>query len=136
MQPREVGELFSDAHLGVEAAFLGHVAEAAPLLLAYRSPVPADLAAVGLGHAHDDAHRGGLARAVRADEAADPPGVHGERHTVERGHRPVLLAQPPHRQPAGSRLRGDGLGRVDELRCAHRHSPLSAAPTGPAPDTR
>jgi hypothetical protein len=44
---------------------------------------PADLAVVGLQYAEDDAHGGGFARAVRADEPEHLPLGDGERQMVE-----------------------------------------------------
>ena len=79
VQPRHVDDLFADAHLRVQPALLRHVAEA-PAHRGVDGPVaPADLAAVGLEHAEDDPHRGGLAGAVGADESEQLSWLDGER---------------------------------------------------------
>jgi len=53
-------------------------------------------ALVGGVEAADDAHGGRLARAVRADEAGDLPGVDRERHAVKRLGPAEPLAEPGH----------------------------------------
>src|SRR5690606_35858395 len=57
VQPGEVDELLADLHLRVEAAFLGHVADAAARVEVERAAAPAHLAGVGGEHAQRDAHR-------------------------------------------------------------------------------
>ena len=84
VQPREVHELVADAHLRVQAALLGHVAEPAARGRVDLPALPADLARVGLEDAQDDPHRGRLARPVRADEAEQAAGRGAEREVVER----------------------------------------------------
>ncbi len=81
----EVGELLTDAHPGVQAALLGHVAEAQARPAVDRLALPSDLAAIRPGQPEDAAHRRGLARAVWPEEADDPAGSGGERRAVE-GH--------------------------------------------------
>ncbi len=49
--------------------------------------------------AGEDVHEGALPRAVRADEAVDGPGAHGEVHPVHRLH----AAEVPRRRPRTSR---------------------------------
>src|SRR5690606_11669518 len=71
---REVAQLLADAHPRVEAALLGHVAEAQARVAVHFAALPADLPAVGPGEAEDAAHRGRLARAVGPEEADDAAG--------------------------------------------------------------
>ena len=59
-----------------------------------RPPADQRGALVGRVQAEDDPHRGGLARAVGADEPGDLTGLHGERHPVQGDGRPEPLAQP------------------------------------------
>ena len=89
----EVRELLADPHPRIQAALLGHVAEAQPRLAADRRALPADLAAIRSGQPEDAAHRRGLARAVGSQEADDPPGLGLERRAVQGGHGPVALGQ-------------------------------------------
>ncbi len=84
MQPREIHELLEDAHLRVETALLGDVAEPAPGHPVDGPSSPPDLAAVGFEHAEGDPHRGRLAGAVRADESDHGPLVDVEAHPVQR----------------------------------------------------
>jgi hypothetical protein len=65
------------------AVVLGHEAEAAAGLDIHGPAAPADLTGVGLEHAEDDPHGGGLARPVGADEAEHLAFAHGEREVVE-----------------------------------------------------
>ena len=51
--------------------------------------------------AEDHPHRGGLARAVRAEEAGDPPGTDREAQVVDRGDRAEALAEPLHLDHCG-----------------------------------
>ena len=83
MEPREVDELLQHAHLRVEPAFLGHVAEPPPIGPAHGRPLPSDLAGVGVQDTQDDPHRGRLAGAVAADEPDQLAGRNRERHAVE-----------------------------------------------------
>ncbi len=83
VQRGEVGELVEHAHLRVQAALLRHVAEAGARVEVDRPAAPADLAAVGLEHAEDDAHRRGLAGAVRTHEAEELPRLDREGEAVE-----------------------------------------------------
>ena len=55
-----------------------------------------EIATVGTGDPHDDAHRGRLARPVGAHEAEHHSGWDGEAHPVERDLVPVPLAQALH----------------------------------------
>src|SRR5690606_9611049 len=109
VQPAEVLELLADPHLGVEAAFLRHVAEPAAGGEVEGTVLPAHLAPVWLEHAHDDAHGRGLAGPVRADEAEHLAGPHGEGDAVERDLLPVPLPQlvnaehPPYLSSGSSR---------------------------------
>jgi hypothetical protein len=93
-QPGEVDELVADAHVRVEPALLGHVAEAPPDLGADRLAAVADLSPVGLDHAEDDPHGGGLPGAVRAEEPADLAGRHRHGEVVGGDPVPEALGQP------------------------------------------
>ena len=73
MQLGEVAQLAVGAHLRVEAALLGHVAEAALLLSARPDALPADLAGVRFEDAEPDPHGGRLAGPVGAYEAQRLP---------------------------------------------------------------
>ena len=69
----EVDQLVEDLLLGVEAALLGHVAEAAPVGGGDRAPLPEHLTTGEPEQAHDHPHRRGLAGAVATDEAGEQP---------------------------------------------------------------
>ena len=83
VQAGEVHGLLEQAHLRVQAALLGHVAEAAAVGVGERGAAEGHRAAVGREHAEDDPHRGGLAGAVAADEAGEAAVADGEAHRVE-----------------------------------------------------
>src|SRR5206468_5387170 len=53
------------------------------------------------GQSENDPHRGGLARAVRAEEAGHPSRADGEAQVVNRGDRAEALAEPLHLDHAG-----------------------------------
>jgi hypothetical protein len=65
------------------AMVLGHEAEAAAGLDIYGPAAPSDLAGVGLEHAEDDAHGGGLAGAVGPGEPEHLPLGDEEGQVVE-----------------------------------------------------
>ena len=90
MQPSEVLDLLTDRHPWVQAALLGHVAEAQPLGQPDRPSVPQHLAAVELDEPEDRA-RGRLPGAVWAEEAEHAPARDRERAVVECLHRPESL---------------------------------------------
>src|SRR5215218_8555649 len=102
VQAGEVLELVPDPHLGVEAALLGHVAEAAAGLGVDRSATPADLAPVGLQHPQHDPHGGGLAGTVGSHEPEHLAFPHGEREVVQRDDVTVAAAQPLQLEHLGS----------------------------------
>jgi hypothetical protein len=58
---------------------LGQVADASADLVVHGSSAPSELAGVGFEHAENDAHGGGLAGAVGADEAEHLARGDGER---------------------------------------------------------
>src|SRR6266571_1555287 len=91
VQLREVRQLFARAHLRIESALLRHVADAPPGLEVDRRAVPQHLAAVGDENAQDDSHRGGLARAVAADETEHLARTNVEAEAVHRQQRAVAL---------------------------------------------
>ena len=66
-------------------------------------PAAADQGPAGgrRGQAQDDPHGGGLARAVRAEEAGHVPGLDREAQVVDRGDRAEPLGQPGHLDQAG-----------------------------------
>ena len=113
VQPAQVLQLLQDLHARVEAAFLGHVAEPAPVLLGHRLALPAHLARLQRHHAEDRAHRGGLAGPVRPQEAEDLAGRDAEGQAVQRDHGPEPAAQPDQleRHLAAGRLRAGRRGR-------------------------
>ena len=80
VQLAEVGQLLGHAHLGIEAALLGHVADAAAGLEGQGHAQPAHHAGIRREHAQHDPHRGRLAGAVAPDEAEQLAGadVEGE----------------------------------------------------------
>ena len=92
VQPREVGELLLDAHLGVQAALLRHVAEPGAQGLVDGPALPPDRAGVGGQDAEDDAHRGGLPGAVGAHETEHLAWRNGEREPVQ-GHHVAVAAR-------------------------------------------
>jgi hypothetical protein len=69
VQAAEVLKLLADEHARVEAALLRQVAEPAAIGVGDRGAVPADGARGQGGEPEHGAHRGGLARAVRAEES-------------------------------------------------------------------
>ena len=83
VQLGQENKLVQDLFLAVQAAFLGHVADAAAGVVVKRVPVEEHLARIGGEHTEGDAHRGGLAGAVGADEAVHLAVVDGKTHAVE-----------------------------------------------------
>src|SRR5262249_33155532 len=92
---------------------------------AVRAAADRRAARVGPVQAEDDAHRGGLARAVRADKAGDLTGADGEGEAVDGDRAAVPLAQLTYldiRLHAG-RLGGRvGPGRHADARSWHSRS--------------
>ena len=76
-------QLLQDLLFAVQAALLGHVADAAAGVVVKRAAVQEHLAGVCGEHPERDAHGGGLAGAVGADEAVHFAVVDGETHAVE-----------------------------------------------------
>ena len=93
MEPGEVDDLLADAHAGVEAALLGHVAEAAAFGVGDWVGMPADAAGVEMDEAEDAAHGRGLARAVRPEEAEHAPGLSAQAAIIEGDDVAELLVQ-------------------------------------------
>ena len=83
-QACQVHQLLAHAHLRIEPAFLGHVAEAPSGDGVDGPSSPFDLAGVGVEHPERDAHRRRLARPVAPDEPHDPSLGDLERHAIER----------------------------------------------------
>ena len=102
-EAREVDELVAHPHVGVEAALLRHVAEAPARLDVQGAAVVAHRPRVGGDHPEDDAHRGRLAGAVRAQEAHHLPGWHGDGEPVEGDPVSVPLGQLHELQHRGDR---------------------------------
>ena len=75
VQLAEVGELLRHVHLGIQAAFLGHVADAAPGLERQGYAQPAHHAGIRREHAQRDPHRRRLAGAVAPHEAEQLAGA-------------------------------------------------------------
>ena len=83
-------------HARVEPAFLQHHADARAQLVAVAPRVDAEhahLAGVGSAVALEDLDRGGLARAVRAEQAEHLAGRDRERDPVDRGRGAVALLE-------------------------------------------
>ena len=78
----QVDELLGHLHSGVEAALLGHIADTAADGGVHGGSLPGHGAGVSVEHPHDDAHRGGLARSVRTDEANNLTAVQGQGEIV------------------------------------------------------
>jgi hypothetical protein len=83
-QLAQVAELVPHPHAGIQAALFRHVPEPCPLPRPDRCPPPAQPAGVQFDQPEHGPHRGGLARAVGAQEAREPPGLDGEGAAVER----------------------------------------------------
>ena len=83
VQLAEVGELLRHVHLGIQAAFLGHVADAAPGLERQGRAQPAHHAGIRREHAQRNSHRCRLAGAVAPHEAEQLAGVNLEREVLE-----------------------------------------------------
>ena len=94
VQLAEVGELLRHVHLGIQAAFLGHVADAASGLERQGRPAEAHHAGIGREHAQHDPHRRRLAGAVAPHEAEHLAGRDLEGQSVERDDVPVPLRDP------------------------------------------
>ena len=90
VQAREVDDVLDHLHRRVQPALLGHVAEAAAVGRGQRRAAEQHLAVVLAEHAEHDAHGGGLAGAVAADEAGEPAGRDREGDVIE--HPPVAVA--------------------------------------------
>ena len=86
--PREKIQIFVDGDVGVRGQRVGHVTDDAARefrLLADGNAVEQHVAGGGFLDGGNDAHGGGLARAVRADEAENMAGIKRERNVVH-GH--------------------------------------------------
>ena len=91
VQPGQVDHLLEHLHLRVQPALLGHVAEVPAVRVGDGAAVQQHGAAVRGEHAEHDAHGGGLAGAVAADEAGEPARDDLERDVVENPPRAVAL---------------------------------------------
>ena len=74
VQLGQVDELVDDLHLGVEAAFLRHVADGGALIGVHGLTVDQDLPLSIRQHPQDDPHGRGLAGSVAADETRHEAG--------------------------------------------------------------
>ncbi len=90
----QVAQLLGQAHLGVEAACLGHVADPPATVERDGRPVDPDLARVGREDPEHDAHRRRLARAVAADEPEQLAGADLEAQVTERDDLAVAFREP------------------------------------------
>ena len=102
VQPRQVDELVAHAHLRVQAALLGHVAEPRAGLEVDRPALEQHLTAVGGEHAEHDPHGGRLAGPVRADEAEHLAALDGEGDPVEGDDVSVAAREVPQLEHASS----------------------------------
>ncbi len=93
MELGDVHQLVPNLHFGVQAALLRHVADASAGLKVQRDPIKKDVPGGWFEHAQRDAHRGGLACAVRADETKDLGRAYGKTKVIERPQVAVVLAQ-------------------------------------------
>src|ERR1700682_1788385 len=100
MQLGEIKELLSDAHLGVEAALFGHVADPASGLEPDRLTGPCHLASVRDKDAKDDAHGRGLARSVAADESEHLPRLDVKAEVAYGQQVAISLREAPELKPA------------------------------------
>ena len=120
----QVDELLGHLHPGVEAALLGHVADGASDGGVHRGTHPGHGAGVGGEHPHDDAHRGGLARPVRTDEADDLAAVQGQGEIIQGLKAPEAFGQAGQFEHRGSFGFGDGVtGPVERV-----HEPRTRPP--------
>ncbi len=94
VQLTEIGELLRHAHLRIQAAFLGHVAEPASGLERQRHTQPAHHTGIGREHAQRDPHRGRLAGAVAPHEAEQLTGADVEGQVLEGDEVAVSLRDP------------------------------------------
>jgi len=79
----KIHQLLEHAHLGIEAALFGHVAEPAAGFEGDGRAAPENVSSIGTEHAHHDPHGGGLARAVAAHKAKQLTGAHVEAEVLE-----------------------------------------------------
>ena len=109
LQAREEDQLIEHGHLGVEATLLRQVAPRLSRQLAMVRAVQADRAGIGAQDAKRDAHRGGLAGAVRAEESEDMPLGHFEGQPGKGGDRAESLLEPVDGQRHGAREHSPGV---------------------------
>src|SRR5882672_6519318 len=131
---------------GIEGGLLRHVAETAPLPERRRRVTEeADRAALGRQEAQYDAEQGGLAGAIRADDAEEVAGLDGQVDALEHRDRPVgeahvlELDEGAHQPPisiAPFIARGRADCAVSGCRASH-HAPAAAhpAPSSTPPST-
>ena len=93
METGQVDELLGHLHSGVEAALLRHIADTAADGGVHGGSLPGHGAGVSVEHPHDDAHRGGLARSVRTDEANNLTAVQGQGEIVQGLQAPEAFGQ-------------------------------------------
>jgi hypothetical protein len=72
----------------------GHIPDPPAYPVVHQPSAPADLAAVGFQHAEDDAHGGGLAGAIGADEPEHLPLTDREGHVVKSKDVAIAPCQP------------------------------------------
>ena len=94
VQAAEVGQVVRHRQRPVQPSALGCIPDhGADRFRARYQPVDGDLPAVGFQQADDAAHRGGLARAVGAQQTERLPGRHRERQVVDGDERAIPLGQ-------------------------------------------
>ena len=101
VQRGEEAQHIDHLHAHVEAALLREVAPRAARQAVVRATLPGDAPRIGAQDVEDDAHAGGLARAIGAEQPKDAPRLDGEAHPVEGAHRPERLADGVDHQAHG-----------------------------------
>ncbi len=89
-------QVFCDGQVGIQAVLLRHVAQplADPVrILVYTQALQGGMPLVGIEHPHQQSKCGRLARAVRADQAEDLPGLHVQVDPGHGGNIPEPLVQ-------------------------------------------
>ena len=81
----QVDGLLAHAHLLVQSALLGQVADVADVVCRQRMTVEGDAARVGQGDVVDDSDQGRLSGTVRTEQSEHLAFRHADAHTVEGG---------------------------------------------------
>ena len=83
VEAAEEAQLVCDLLLVIEPALLWHVADPAAQVVVHGGATQADLARVSCQDPQSDAHRRGLAGAIRTDEAVDLARLDGKAHVLQ-----------------------------------------------------